>query len=180
MPRLFTGLEIPEETAFDLSFMQGGIPGARWTNPENFHLTLRFIGDIGDGLARDIARSLSEVAVQPFQLSLKGVGMFGGNQPHTLYLGVEDTGELKRLQAAHERLLRQLGLQPEGRKFTPHVTLARLKVPDLRALQRYVELHNLYRSAPFEVAEFVLFNSRPLRGGGPYGIQESYQLGMRS
>jgi RNA 2',3'-cyclic 3'-phosphodiesterase len=179
MPRLFTGLEIPENLAFDLSFMQGGIPGARWIDPENFHLTIRFIGDIDDSLARDVSYALEGVDIQPFHLSLTGVGVFGGKQPHSLYVGVEDTGELKRLQAVHERLFQTLGLPPEGRKFVPHVTLARLKNPDARALQRYVELHNLYRSRPFEVRSFVLFNSRPLRGGGPYGIQESYHLGLR-
>jgi RNA 2',3'-cyclic 3'-phosphodiesterase len=180
MPRLFTGLEIPESVGFDLSFMQGGIPGARWIDPTHFHLTIRFIGDIGDGLARDVTEALADVEFKPFTLALKGVGMFGGNQPHSLYVGVEDNGELKRLQAVHERLFQVLGLPAEGRKFKPHVTLARLKNPDGRALQRYVELHNLFRSKPFDVGEFVLFNSRPLRGGGPYGIQEAYQLGVRS
>jgi RNA 2',3'-cyclic 3'-phosphodiesterase len=179
MMRLFTGLEIPEEVAFDLSFMQGGIPGARWIDPENFHLTIRFIGDIDHRLARDITDALDSSDIKPFQLSLKGVGVFGGSNPHSLYVGIEDNGELKRLQAQHDRLLQVLGLPAEGRKFIPHVTLARLKNPDPRALQRYVELHNLYRSKPFEVEEFVLFNSRPLRGGGPYGIQESYALSAR-
>ncbi len=179
MPRLFTGLEIPDEIAFDLSFMQGGIPGARWIDPENFHLTIRFIGDIDAGLARDVTRALDEVKFPSFRLALKGVGIFGGKQPHSLFVGVEDNGELKRLQALHDRLFQVLGLPAEGRKFVPHVTLARLRNADPRALQRYVELHSLFRSTPVDVSEFVLFNSRPLRGGGPYGIQEAYQLGAR-
>jgi 2'-5' RNA ligase len=179
MPRLFTGLEIPEELGFDLSFMQGGIPGARWVDPANFHLTLRFIGDIDERLARDVTDALDGVEIQPFALSLRGVGFFGGSKPHSLYAGVEESVGLRRLQAVHERLMQMLGLPAEGRKFAPHVTLARLKAPDMRALQRFVELHSLYRSKSFEVERFVLFNSRPLRGGGPYGIQESYQLGMR-
>ncbi len=179
MPRLFTGLEIPEDVGFDLSFMQGGIPGARWIDRENFHLTIRFIGDISDSLAREVTDALEGVDVKPFQLSLKGVDFFGGRQPHTLFAGVEENAELRRLEALHSRLAHVLDLPGEGRKFVPHVALARLKNPDPRALQRYVELHNLYRSKPFAVSEFVLFNSRPLRGGGPYGIQESYQLGVR-
>jgi RNA 2',3'-cyclic 3'-phosphodiesterase len=179
MPRLFTGLEIPESIAFDLSFMQGGIPGARWIDPKHFHLTLRFIGDIEMGLARDIMDALSGVDVKPFRLALKGVGVFGGKQPHSLYAGIEESAELRRLQALHERLCQVLGLPPEGRKYSPHVTLARLKNPPDQALQHWIQIHNLYRSQPFEVSAFVLFNSRPLRGGGPYGIQESYQLGVR-
>jgi 2'-5' RNA ligase len=179
MLRLFTGLELPEDLAFDLSFMQGGIPGARWIEPGHFHLTLRFIGDIDTSLARDITHSLSAIDIKPFRLSLKGVGVFGGKQPHTLYVGVEESAELHRLRALHDRLCQVLGLPPEGRKYAPHVTLARLKNPPARQLLHWVQLHNLYRSKPFDVSEFVLFNSRPLRGGGPYGIQQSYQLGAR-
>ncbi len=179
MPRLFTGLEIPETIAFNLSFMQGGIPGARWIDADHFHLTLRFIGDIGEGMAREVSDALDHADAKPFSLALKGVGFFGGNKPHSLYVGVEDGGELRRLQALHERLCQVLGLPAEGRKFMPHVTLARLKSPNLRALQHFVELHNLYRSQPFVVDRFVLFNSRPLRGGGPYGIQNAYELGVR-
>jgi RNA 2',3'-cyclic 3'-phosphodiesterase len=178
MPRLFTGLEIPEEVSFDLSFMQSGIPGARWIDPAHFHLTLRFIGDIEMGLARDVIDALSGVDVKPFRLSLQGVNVFGGNSPHSLYAGVEESPDLRRLQSLHERLCQVLGLPPQGRKFSPHVTIARLKNPPARELQRYIQMHNLYRSKPFEVDQFVLFNSRPLRGGGPYGIQEAYPLGV--
>jgi RNA 2',3'-cyclic 3'-phosphodiesterase len=180
MPRLFTGLEIPHDIAFGLSFMQGGIPGARWIDPGYFHLTLRFIGDIESGLARDITEALSGLDVKPFRLALKGIGVFGGKQPHSLYAGVEESPELRRLQALHERLCQVLGLPPEGRKYAPHVTLARLKNPPDQALRHYVQIHNLYRSTAFEVEAFVLFNSRPLRGGGPYGIEESYPLGVAS
>lgn len=179
MLRLFTGLEIPDEIAFDLGFMQGGIPGARWIDKEHFHLTLRFIGDIDEALARDVTDALDGVALKPFHLSLKGIGIFGGKQPHSLYAGIEESSELMRLQALHERLCQVLGLPAQGRKFVPHVNLARLRNPDQRSLAHYVELHNLYRSKPFEVNRFVLFNSRPLRGGGPYGIQEAYSLGAR-
>ena len=55
MPRLFTGLEIPREVGQTLSLLRGGLPGARWIDPENYHITLRFIGDIDDRLAHDIA-----------------------------------------------------------------------------------------------------------------------------
>ena len=176
MPRLFTGLEIPADVAFDLSLMRGGIAGARWIDPECHHITLRFIGDIPDGLAREIAYELEGVEARPFQLRLSGCGVFGGGKPHTLYARVEESADLRRLQAVHERICQVLGLPPEGRKFTPHVTLARLREPDLGALHRFVADHNLYKSRVFEVARFVLFSSRPSRGGGPYAVEESYQL----
>ena len=85
MPRLFTGLEIPDDVAFDLDLMRGGISGARWIDRESYHLTLRFIGDIEEGLAREISYELDGVEAKPFVLRLAGCGVFGGNKPHTLY-----------------------------------------------------------------------------------------------
>lgn len=176
MPRLFTGLELPADAAFDLDLMRGGIEGARWVERDSFHITLRFIGDIEDGLARELARALGGVEAAPFPLRLAGCGVFGGTKPHALFIGVEESEALRRLQAQHERLCQMLGLSPEGRKFAPHVTLARLKNPDLQALHGFVASHNLYRSRVFEVARFVLFSSRPSRGGGPYAVEDAYEL----
>ncbi len=178
MPRLFTGLEIPPEVALDLQIMQGGIPGARWMDPDNYHLTIRFIGDIDAGLAREVTRALEQVSFKPFKVKLKSVGVFGGNKPHSLYAGVEENAELRRLRDVQERICQVLGLPPEPRRFQPHVTLARLKEPDLRALQRWVEVHSLYSTPAFDVHEFVLFSSRPLKGGGPYAVEESYLAGV--
>jgi 2'-5' RNA ligase len=176
MPRLFTGVEIPDDVAFDLDLMRGGISGARWIDRESYHITLRFIGDIEEGLAREISYELEGVEAKPFKLRLAGCGVFGGNKPHSLYAGIEESAELRRLQSIHERICQALGLPPEPRKFAPHVTLARLKEPDLQALHRFIASHNLYKSRVVEVARFVLFSSRPSRGGGPYAVEESYRL----
>ena len=83
MPRLFTGVEIPTDVAFDLDLMRGGVVGARWIDRENYHITLRFIGDIDDGLAREIAYELEGVEARPFTLRLKAIDAFGGNKPHS-------------------------------------------------------------------------------------------------
>lgn len=176
MPRLFTGVEIPDDVALDLDLMRGGIIGARWIDRESYHITLRFIGDIDEGLAREISYELEGVEARPFKLRLSGCGVFGGNKPHTLFAAIEESPELRRLQSIHERICQALGMQPEPRKFAPHVTLARLKEPDLRALHQFVASHNLYKSRVFEVGRFVLFSSRPSRGGGPYAVEESYRL----
>jgi 2'-5' RNA ligase len=176
MPRLFTGVEIPSDIGFDLSLMKGGILGSRWISPESFHLTLRFIGDIDLILAREIAYALDGVEAKPFQLRLKGIDVLGGNKPHTLYAAIEESADLRRLQSTHERMMQVLGLPAEPRTFTPHVTLARLKDPDLRDLQLYLAAHSLFASRPFEVERFVLFSSRPSRGGGPYAVEGAYDL----
>ncbi len=176
MPRLFTGVEIPEDVAFDLDLMRGGIAGSRWIDRQSFHITLRFIGDIDEALAREIAYELDGVEARPFSLRLKGIDVFGSNKPHTLLAGVEESPDLRRLQQIHERICQVLGLPAEPRKFTPHVSLARLRDPDIRAVHHFVAAHSLYKSRLFEVPRFVLFSSRPSRGGGPYAVEESYQL----
>ena len=75
MPRLFTGLEIPRHVADSLSMMRGGLPGARWIDPENYHLTLRFIGDIDDALARDIAGLLGPRAAPAVRAAARRAGI---------------------------------------------------------------------------------------------------------
>ena len=179
MLRLFTGLEIPHGIASDLDMMKGGLFGARWIERDSYHLTLRFIGDVEEGQARDLAEALDAIAVPGFVTRLKGLGAFGGAKPHALYVGMEASPELRRLQAAHERVCQQVGLAGETRKFTPHVTIARLRRADPGDVQRYIAAHNLYESRPFEVHRFVLYSARPSRGGGPYGIAADYPLGGR-
>jgi len=176
MPRLFTGVEVPLGTAYELDLMKGGIMGARWIDRDSYHITLRFIGDITAGLAREIAYELEGIEARPFALRLGGIGMFGGNKPHTLFVNVEESPGLRRLQAIHERICQALGLPAEGRKFSPHISLARLRDPDMGSLHQFVAQHNLYRSPIFEVNRFVLFSSRPSRGGGPYAVEEAYAL----
>jgi 2'-5' RNA ligase len=176
MPRLFTGLEIPQDIAFELNLMQGGVWGARWIEPSDYHITLRFIGDIDERLAREIRLALEGIEARPFTIRLKGVGAFGGNDPHTIYTGVEESGEIRRLQQVLERHCKMLGLPPDGRKYTAHVTLARLRSPSLANVQEFLARQSLFVSRPFEVSQFVLFSSRPSRGGGPYGVVDAYDL----
>ena len=176
MPRLFTGLEIPPSVAQSLSMMRGGLPGARWIDPENYHLTLRFIGDIDDALAHEIAEVLGRVRRGAFELRLDGLMSFGGRKPRALVASVAPIAPLMELQAEHERLLQRLGLEPEGRKYTPHVTLARLRDSSSHQVAEYLSARGHYRSAPFEVSRFVLFSSRASTGGGPYVVEDSYAL----
>ena len=178
MPRLFTGLEIPRHVADSLSMMRGGLPGARWIDPENYHLTLRFIGDIDDALARDIAGLLGRVRRRPFELRLDGLTSFGGRQPRALVASATAVPPLLELQAEQERLLQRLGLEPEGRKYIPHVTLARLRDTSSWQVADYLSARGHFRSAAFEVSRFVLFSSRSSVGGGPYVVEAAYPLGV--
>lgn len=176
MPRLFTAIEIPRHIGDSLAMMRGGLPGARWIDPENYHLTLRFIGDIDDALARDIAGLLGRVRRRPFEIRLDGLTSFGGRKPRAVVAAATPAAPLIELQAEHERLLQRLGLEPEGRKYTPHVTLARLRETSSRQVADYLNARAHYRSAAFEVSRFVLFSSRASVGGGPYVVEADYPL----
>jgi 2'-5' RNA ligase len=80
------------------------------------------------------------------------------------------------LQAEHERLMQRVGLEPEGRKYTPHVTLARLREASSRQVAEYLSTRALVRPLPFTVSRFVLFSSRASVGGGPYIVEAAYPL----
>ncbi|SKA21089.1 RNA 2',3'-cyclic phosphodiesterase [Consotaella salsifontis] len=180
MPRLFTALGIPREAALSLSFLRGGLFSARWIEPEDYHLTLAFIGDIEARLADEVVAALDRIERPSFTLALKGVDVFGNKKPHSLYAGVEPSSALEDLQGDIERTLRRLGIPLDQRKFTPHVTIARLKQPKPEDVARYLASRGNFRTAPFEVTRFGLFSSKDSVGGGPYVLEEAFPLTSRS
>jgi 2'-5' RNA ligase len=176
MPRLFTGIEIPPDIADRLAMLRGGLPNARWIDRDNYHLTLRFIGDVDRRVAEDVAESLDRVRRPVFSLRLTGVSALGTKRPHAIVAMAEATPALIELQAEHERILQRIGLPPEGRKYTPHVTLARLRHGHPRDIAEYLTLRGGFFAQPFAVERFVLFSSRDSTGGGPYIAEETYDL----
>lgn len=177
MPRLFTGIEIPEEQRDDLRRLRQPLPGSsRWVEPDNLHLTLRFFGDIDNRKASELIEQLDGISVDAFEIRLSSLGAFGGNEPRSLWAGVEAGPELETLARANERAARAIGLPPDPRPFKPHVTLARLKYASPDLVARILGRIGAFRSEPFLVGRFVLFSSRPNIGGGPYGIEEAFAL----
>jgi len=176
MPRLFTALEIPADIAFSLSLLRGGLPGARWIDPENYHITLRFIGVVDGLVADDIADALHQISRPSFDLALDGLGAFGSRKPHSLWAGIKPAPALSDLQAELERHLQRIGLEPEHRRFTPHITLARLRGAIEPDVATYLTLRGNFQTASFPVGRFVLLSSKASRGGGPYVMEEAYPL----
>lgn len=177
MPRLFTGLEVPREVGFLLSLKRGGLYGARWIDPENYHITLRFIGDVDHSTANEVADGLDRLAEsEAFSIRLNHLGSFGGDKPRALYAGVESNATLAHLQSSQERVLQRLGLSPEGRKFVPHVSLARLRGASAEEVARFMAMAGRFEPIEFAVRRFVLYSSRDSVGGGPYRIEETYPL----
>lgn len=176
MPRLFAGLELPDDVTEALARLRQPLPGARWIDRANQHMTLRFAGDIDPMRAREFALALAEINAEAFQLRLSGTGTFGGHTPAVLWAGVEKSAELEALQRATEKAARRAGLPPEGRGFKPHVTLARLNYARDEALARFLERHARFSAGPMFVSRFVLFSSRPNIGGGPYVVEDAFNL----
>ena len=175
--RLFVAIALPDSVARSLLQLETGVPGARWSTREQLHLTLRFIGEVDSRDASAIDDALSAISAPGFALQLKGVGEFGGKNPRALWAGVAPNQALLHLQRKIETALQRIGLEAEQRRFTPHVTLARLKaVPRGRVMDFLVD-HALYASAPFEVGEFVLFSSALTPNGSIYVPERAYPLG---
>jgi 2'-5' RNA ligase len=176
LPRLFTGLEVPSAIAAELSMLRGGISGARWTPPENYHVTLRFIGDVDPHLASEAAEALSEIRRPSFPVTLDGLSWFGADKPRAIVATIRPATPLVELQADHERRLRRIGIGPDSRKFTPHVTIARLRSPSPHAVADYLSARGYFPPLQFEATRFVLFSSRDSVGGGPYIVEAAYGL----
>jgi len=177
--RLFVALSLPDEIRDRLGDLEEPLPGARWVPPDNFHLTLRFIGEVDGGLAHDIDTALMGIDGRGFELRLSGLGHFGeGQKTRALYAAVAPTEPLSRLQQKVEQALQRVGLAPEGRKFKPHVTLARFRsgAASMPHLEQFLVAHALFRAEPFQVSEFSLFQSFLSGEGSIYREEATYPL----
>ncbi len=176
MPRLFTGLEVPPDVADSLSVLRGGLVGARWIEPDDYHVTLRFLGDIDDATAHELAYLLHTVRRPPVTVTVGALDVFGGDKPRALVARIEQTPQLAEMQAEQERLVRRVGLPPEKRKFVPHITLARLRDTSPWHAAEFLSQRGHFLRRSFKADRFVLFSSRASIGGGPYVVEVAYPL----
>jgi 2'-5' RNA ligase len=177
MMRLFVALALPDAVVSGLEMIQSGVPGARWQTREQMHLTLRFMGEVDGRDAAAIDDALSMISAPQLVLQLKGVGEFGGKNPRALWAGVAPNDALLHLQRKIETAIQRIGFEAEPRKFTPHVTLARLRGTPPGIVMDYLVDHALFSSASFEVAEFTLFSSHLSPNGSLYSAEQTYPLG---
>ncbi|MBB5372778.1 MAG: RNA 2',3'-cyclic phosphodiesterase [Acidocella sp.] len=176
--RLFVALDLPWEVKEELSDLSCNLPGARWVPTDNFHLTLRFIGEANRLQAEEIDFALASLRGRSFEFSLSGLGWFEKNgRVNTLYVGVERNADLARLQAKVETALNRCGLAPDKRRFTPHVTLARMDMGVTPSLTSFVQANNLYRSAPIRADNVTLFSSFLGKDQPTYTPEAEYALG---
>lgn len=176
MPRLFTGLEVPADVALRLSLLRGGVSGAKWIEPTDYHLTLSFIGNIDNGTASALAEELARIEGPHVQVRLTGLGAFGGDKPRSIVALADPSPALVALQSQNDRALRRAGVEPEKRKFTPHVTIARVKGASAPAVAAFLGERPIQPIA-FPAPRFVLYSARSSQGGAPYVVEAAYPLG---
>jgi len=179
MPRLFVALPVPEEIAAELSALQAGVPDARWVQPENFHVTLCFAGEVQGGAMRDFEEELSDAAGPKFAVALSGVEQFSsGRQPRALAALVQKSERLERLQQKVSTIARHCGIGVERRKFRPHVTLARFGAGAETGhhLAQFMASHAQFRAGPWVAEHFSLYSSRSGRNGSIYAEEAAYHL----
>jgi 2'-5' RNA ligase len=168
---------VPDTVVGQLTLLRGGVVGARWVEPQDYHITLRFVGDVDGGVARDIAETLSDTRRPKIPVRFEGLSWFGGDKPRALVVKVKPEPALMDLQAEQERRLRRIGVEPETRKYTPHVTLARLRGVAQAAVADYLATRGALLTESFTAERFVLYSARNGSGGGPYVVEAAYPLG---
>lgn len=178
MLRIFIGIPIPKNIIKHISTLQGGIPGANWVPPENYHISLRFIGEVNETIKEDIAEALEDIAFPTFKISLQGIGIFSQKDiPHHLWIKPTPEESLINLYRKIEtHLTNQLSLKAETRKFTPHLTIAKLKDANVGKVGQFIEWHNLFKTPEFEITEYALYQSHLTNNGPIYQPLDLYDL----
>ena len=174
--RLFVALPLPDPVAQSLLLIQGGVPGARWQTSEQLHLTLRFIGEVDNQTAILLDEVLAGIHAPAFEMQLHAVGQFGGNHMHALWAAVRQNEVLEHLQRKVDSAIRKVGQPQDAHKFTPHVTLARLRHPEPAKAVEWLTQHALYTSPEFTVGAFQLYSSKLTSDGSIYRIEQDYPL----
>ncbi len=176
--RLFVGVPLPAAVRESLADLRSGLPGARWVDADNMHVSLRFIGEVDGIQAEDIDAALGDVREPAFRLALRGVGCFDSRRKvRSVWAGVTQSDGLAHLRDKVESAIVRAGFEPERRKFKPHVTLARFKNTPSARVGPYLETHNAFAAGPFPVDRFDLLRSYLSHTGARYQSIADYPLG---
>lgn len=179
MLRLFAALDLPGPAQKSLLELCSGLSAARWVSRDQLHLTLRFIGEVDDSRLDELDAALAALRAPAFRMRLAGVGCFPPRgAPRVLWAGVEADPTLAHLQQAMEKALQAAGLPPEPKPFSPHITLARFRMPPAAdAIRTYLERHAAFAVPEFSVTAFHLYSSQLGATGARYSRERSYSLG---
>jgi 2'-5' RNA ligase len=159
--------------------------GVRWVRAEGIHLTLKFLGEVGQREVGEVSRLLREVVPQvaPFVMDVTGLGCFPNlRRPRVIWVGIEEsTGRLSTLHSQLEAGFERLGFEPEGRRFHPHLTLGRRRrgttPQDLHALRALLESKRMGSLGEAPVDQVCLFRSELRPTGAVYTRLVTARLG---
>ncbi len=182
MPRLFVAIDLPDAAKDQiLSLRERDLPPGRWPRREALHLTLHFIGDVPEAVARAYQRALGDVDTASFDLRIQGLGQFPINdRPRVIWAGVQNTPQLRALHEAVGAALEREGFRRERRRFQPHITLMRFRKPIRRGLaSRWLNAHVDFIIEPFRVEHFTLYESDLQPSGAIYKKRGVYDLVKR-
>ena len=161
MYRLFIAIDLPENVRRQIRTICTGLEHVKWVSDEQSHLTLRFIGEADGLLLEDLCRTLSELEADSFSLQIQGTGYFPPRrEPKVLWAGLKESPELKKLYGKINKALVSCGIMREKRKFTPHITLGRIKGESSQSVAVYLNRHHRFKSPPFTVDQYHLYTSR--------------------
>lgn len=180
MKRIFLALRLNEIAISLLKNLGGTVPGARPVPTDQIHLTLRFIGEVDGSLFKDIRERLLDIESPGVTLHIRGVGHFPPRGvPKVLWAGIEPSSGLMMLRNRVNSLLRQCGVEPDTRKFHPHITLARLKNTSSGKVAKFLAENHDLAVPPFQVNELTLFSSILSSKGAVHTVEHSYPLGKQ-
>jgi RNA 2',3'-cyclic 3'-phosphodiesterase len=186
--RLFVALEIPAAVRDNLAAQIKELrdrPATladkrlRWVRPENFHVTLKFIGEVEAAKLEGIRSTLTAIGVDaPVDLHLRGLGFFPDEKyPRVLWVGLNASGNLPVLAGDIDRALEGQGIARDERAFAPHLTLARFASPCLHEKLRTAVQKNSEREfGAFQAREFCLIQSKLKPSGAEYTTLASFPL----
>lgn len=177
MKRVFIAIDLPENIKTGLAGLGSSLPRARTVPPDQLHLTLKFIGEVEGGTLLDIEECLEKVSATIFSIRLKGVGVFPPRStPRILWAGVHSGKQLTVLRNRIETALENIGIPRENRKYSPHITLARLKNTPIQRLSRFLTENSFLESPDFTVNGFALYSSRLTPKGAIHTLLQQYRF----
>ncbi len=180
MKRLFVAIPLPHDVADDVATLCSGLLRALWVEPEHFHITLRFLGDLDADEQMLVRDSLASLTAAPFDITLRGVGTFPPLDPTTvpsvLWVGMDESAPLRELQSRVEDAVQEAGIPMELRPFHAHVTVARFKSDPGPDLSAWMWMRSSYASRPIRVEEFHLIESFLTNDGPIYTHVETFTL----
>lgn len=176
--RLFIGIPLPDPISSHLSTLRGSLPSIHWNNPDTYHLTLSFIGEVKNyDFLNELELSLEKINTPRFDMTISEVGHFTSPTYESIFwASISPSNSLIQLKKKIDHTLHQLDISQKKQRFIPHITLAKGVGLNEEQISNWIYKYNLFKTEPFEVCEFSLFSSYPTKDEPHYIIESSYLL----